>query len=266
MANITADIVKELRDKTGAGMMDCKKALTQSEGDIEKAIEFLRKSGIAKAEKKSGRATKEGKVFFQIEGNTAAMVEVLCETDFAASNEKFTTFVKDILARTMKLSGNGDVTEKVQEAEKDNLVEKISVIGENMQIRRAARWETAGQFGSYLHQGGRVGVLVDVEGACDQSLLGEICMHIAAFRPQYICPACVSPEIIEKEKEIAAAQLKDKPANMIEKIVMGKLNKWYTEVCLVKQPWIKDDKTSLDKVNPNIKVKRFLRWEVGEEL
>jgi len=266
VANITADMVKELRDKTGAGMMDCKKALTQSEGDIEKAIDFLRKSGIAKAEKKSGRATKEGKAFMLIEGKTATMVEVLCETDFAASNEKFTGFVNDILARTMKLEGNGDVTEKVQENEKENLVEKISVIGENIQIRRAARWETAGQIGSYLHQGGRVGVIVDVEGDCDQTLLGEICMHIAAFRPQYICPACVAPEVIEKEKEIAAAQLKDKPANMIEKIVMGKINKWYTEVCLVKQPWIKDDKTSLEKLNPNIKVKRFLRWEVGEEL
>ena len=266
MANITADIVKELRDKTGAGMMDCKKALTQSEGDIEKAIEFLRKSGIAKAEKKSGRATKEGKTLMLVEGNKAAMVEVLCETDFVATNEKFTAFVKDILARMIKGEGNGDVSEKTQESEKENLVAMIATIGENMQIRRAARWETAGQIGSYLHQGGRVGVIVDVEGECDQVLLSEICMHIAAFRPQYICPGCVSAEIIEKEKEIAAAQLKDKPANMIEKIVMGKINKWYSEVCLVKQPWIKDDKTSLEKVNNKIKVKRFLRWEVGEEL
>ncbi len=266
MANISASLVKELRDKTGAGMMDCKKALVEAEGDIEAAIDFLRKSGIAKAEKKSGRVTKEGKIISCIDGNKGSLIEALCETDFVATNEKFLNYVNGVAQRVAAMDGNGDVSEQVQESEKDSLVSMISTIGENMQIRRAVKWESAGKIASYLHQGGRIGVMVDVEGDCDQEFLVDICMHIAAFRPDYICPDCIPPTAVEREKAVVAAQMEGKSAEMIAKITIGKINKWHSDICLIKQPWIRDDKSSLAKINPNIKVKRFIRWEIGEEL
>ena len=142
----------------------------------------------------------------------------------------------------------------------------IATIGENMQVRRAARWESNGVVASYLHQGGRIGVMIDVEGDDDQELLNDICMHIAAFKPQFIASEDIPDEVIAKEKEIAAAQMAGKPAEIIDKIVIGKINKWYSEVCLLQQPWVRDDKSSLSKLKPNLQVKRFLRWEVGEEL
>lgn len=263
---ITAEMVKELRDKTGAGMMDCKKALTEAEGDLEKAIDNLRKSGIAKAEKKSGRTTKEGKIVSCIKGNKGAMVEVLCETDFVASNDKFKSFVAALVERVLAVDGNGCVSEKVQEIEKDGLVAMVATIGENMQIRRSVKWETEGRIASYLHMGGRIGVMIDVEGEADDAFLNDICMHIAAFRPTYICSKCIPEDVIKREQEIAAAQVLGKPENIVAKIVEGKINKWYSDVCLVNQPWIKDDKSSIAKLKPNLKVKRFVRWEVGEEL
>lgn len=263
---ITAEMVKELRDKTGAGMMDCKKALTDAGGDMEKAIDNLRKSGIAKAEKKAGRTTKEGKIVACIKGGKGALVEALCETDFVASNEKFKNFIAALAERVLAVDGNGCVSEKVQELEKDNLVAMVATIGENMQLRRSAKWETAGKLAAYLHMGGRIGVMIDVEGETDDATLNDICMHIAAFRPSYICSCCIPEEVLRREQEIAAAQVVGKPENIVAKIVEGKINKWYSDVCLVNQPWIKDDKTSLAKLKPNLKVKRFVRWEVGEEL
>ena len=263
---ITADMVKTLRDKTGAGMMDCKKALTAANGDMDLAIENLRKSGIAKAEKKSGRATNQGKVVVAKDGKFAAMVEVLCETDFAANTDKFMDFVNSVAKTALTVAKTGDVTAEVNEAEAASLTEKIAVIGENMQIRRAVRWESAGKVGSYIHGGGRVGVMVNVEGEEDDAFLVDMAMHVAAFRPAYITSADVPEEVIAKEKEIAAVQLAGKPANMIENILKGKINKWFTEVCFVNQPWIKDDKTSLVKLKPNMVVKQMARWEVGEEI
>ena len=263
---ITADMVKTLRDKTGAGMMDCKKALTAANGDMDLAIENLRKSGIAKAEKKSGRATNQGKVVVVKDGKFAAMVEVLCETDFAANTDKFMDFVNSVAKTALTIAKTGDVTAEVNEAEAAALTEKIAVIGENMQIRRAVRWESAGKVGSYIHGGGRVGVMVDVEGEDDDAFLVDMAMHVAAFRPAYITSADVPEEVIAKEKEIAAVQLAGKPANMIENILKGKINKWFTEVCFVNQPWIKDDKSSLAKMKPNMVVKQMARWEVGEEI
>ena len=263
---ITADMVKTLRDKTGAGMMDCKKALTAANGDMDLAIENLRKSGIAKAEKKSGRATNQGKVVVAKDGKFAAMVEVLCETDFAANTDKFMDFVNSVAKTALSIAKTGDVTAEVNEAEAAALTEKIAVIGENMQIRRAVRWESAGKVGSYIHGGGRVGVMVDVEGEDDDAFLVDMAMHVAAFRPAYITSADVTEEVIAKEKEIAAVQLAGKPANMIENILKGKINKWFTEVCFVNQPWIKDDKSSLAKMKPNMVVKQMARWEVGEEI
>lgn len=267
MAEVTAIQVKELREKTGAGMMDCRKALVDANGDMEKAIDVLRKSGIAKAEKKASRTVKEGLISSCISGNVGTLVEILCETDFVSKNEKFRDFVKVISANTVKIAGEGDVIAKVLEKEKDALTQNIAVTGENMQIRRAVRWESKGVCATYLHMGGKIGVLIDVEGnVSNTAALNDICMHIAAFKPQYLNPESIPADVIAKEKEIAAAQLGDKPAAMLEKILGGKISKWYTEVCLTKQPWIRDDKVSVEKANPGVVIKRFLRWEVGEEI
>ncbi|MCP3966279.1 MAG: elongation factor Ts [Lentisphaerae bacterium] len=263
---ITAAMVKELRDNTGAGMMDCKKALNQADGNMEKAIEELRKSGIAKAEKKSGRATKEGRIITSIKEGKGAIVEVLCETDFVATNEKFTAFIKDIAEKASEIDADGDVSETLNANEKETLVNMISTIGENMQLRRAKKWDTAGKVFSYLHMGGRIGVMVDVEGEADEAFLNDLCMHIAAFKPQYIAPEDVPADTIEKEKDIARAQMAGKPENIIDNIIKGKINKWYSEICLIRQPWIKDDKSCMEKIAPKATVKRFIRWEVGEEL
>lgn len=263
---ITADIVKSLRDKTGAGMMDCKRALVEANGDMEKAIEVLRKNGVAKAEKKSGRATNQGKIAAIVRDGKAAIVEVLCETDFAAETDKFKELVAAVAEAAVSAKGEGCVTEEVTEACKALMTEKIATIGENMQIRRAAKWDCKGIADCYLHGGGRVGVMVEVENDNDPAIMHELCLHIAAFKPSYICADCISAEKIESEKEIAKAQLAGKPANIIDKIVEGKINKWYSEVCLVNQPWISDDKTSFAKLKPNAKVTRFFRWEVGEDL
>ncbi len=268
MANITAGMVKELRDKTDAGMMDCKKALEETNGDMEAAVEYLRKAGITKAEKRSARTVKEGKIYALVNGGKAVMVEVLSETDFVAKNEKFFEYIKAAAARILQgTSGDGDISEKAQALEAANLTQLIATIGENMQIRRVFRFETAGQIAAYLHLGGKVGVMIDVEGQIPAGLsLNDICMHIAAFKPSYVCSCEIPKEVIAKEKEIAAAQITGKPADMVEKIVGGKINKWFTEVCLVNQPWIRDDKTTLAKIAPAMKIKRFLRWEIGQEL
>lgn len=268
MAAITAAMVKELRDKTDAGMMDCKKALTETNGDMEAAVEFLRKSGMAKAEKRADKATKEGKVFAAVDGSKAVMIEVLCETDFVAKNEKFYDYVKEAAARVLAgTTGEGDVTAKAQEIENDKLAELFVKFGEKMVLRRALRYEIpGGTVASYMHGEGKIGIMIEAEGCDDAALLKDVCMHIAAFSPAYIVPADVPAEAIAKEKEIAAAQLAGKPANMIEKILTGKINKWYSEVCLMQRPWIHDDKTCLAKLAPKLVIKKFARWTVGQEL
>ena len=264
--DITAAMVKKLRDKTGAGMLDCKKALINADGDFEGAYDELRKSGIAKAEKKAGRSTKEGKVFVSVKDGEAAAIEVLCETDFVSKNEKFNVFASDMLSRVVDYDANGDVSEQAQKIEKDNVIAMISNIGENMQLRRATKWTTTDKVGTYLHMGGRIGVMVEVAGEIADDILADLCMHIAAFNPQFIKPEDISAEAIAKEKEIAIAQLAGKPAEIIEKILIGKINKWYNEVCVTKQAWLKDDKSCFAKVAPKAEIKRFIRWQVGEEL
>jgi len=234
--------------------------LKEADGDLSEAVDVLRKSGIAKAEKKSGRTAKEGVIATKVTDNGSALIELLCETDFVAKNDKFRAYADEILDKVIALNSDGDVSDKINETEKDNLVSMIATIGENMQIRRAARWN--GNCASYIHGGGRIGVMIEFEG--DAVPTNDICMHIAAFNPLYICSKCIPEEIVSKEKEIHAAQLTGKPENMIEKIIMGKLAKWHKEVCLNDQPWVRDDKISTAKANPNTKVKRFVRWQVGE--
>ncbi len=206
MAAVTAQMVKELRDKTDAGMMECKKALMETNGDMQAAIEFLRKAGIAKSEKRADRATKEGKVYIASEGNKAVMIEVLCETDFVAGNEKFVEYVqkaaKNILANT---TGNGDITEAAQKIEAEDLAALFTKFGEKMVLRRALRFDSNDQVGTYIHGGGKVGVMVEVAGECDAELLKNLCLHIAAFNPVYISQDDVPAEAIAKEKEIDSA-------------------------------------------------------------
>ncbi len=267
MATITASQVNELRQKTGLGMMECKKALVATDGDMDAAIEHLRKAGLAKAEKKVGRAASNGKFFTLQEGNAGVLVELLCETDFVAKTDNFKAFGKKLAASALAdFTDNGDISEKMAAKYQDELKALIAQIGENMHIRRVIRWTTNGKIGVYLHTGVPYGVMVDAEGDVSDELLMDICMHITAYNPQYITPADVPQSVLDKEREIAAAQMAGKPAAMIDKIVMGKLNKWYTEVCLSKQAWINDDKTTLEKLAPKVKVVRFVRWQVGEEL
>ena len=267
MAAITAQMVKGLRDKTGAGMMDCKRALTEAEGDADKAIDLLRKAGIAKAAKKADRVTNEGCVVALVDGSTAVLAEILCETDFVSRNATFRDFVDGVVGRALAAGGDdGDITEAAREAEKEAVGELVGAIGENVQIRRLARWTTDAQFGSYIHMGGKIGVLAEVDGTADAELCTDICMHVAAFSPQYVDESQVPEDVLAKEKEIAAAQVAGKPAAILDKIVAGKINKWYTQVCLSRQPWLRDDKKCLSKVAPNATVRRFLRWQMGEEL
>ena len=266
---VTMAEISKLRQMTGAGMMDCKKALTETNGDMEAAVELLRKSGMTKAEKRADKVTKEGKVFAFVDGKSAVMLEINCETDFVAGNEKFFDFVKEAAARVLAgTTGDGDITEKAQELENGNLAELFVKFGEKMVLRRALRYEGTGTVFTYMHGNGRFGVMLEVEGTDDADLLKHICMHIAAFSPEFITSKDIPQDRIDKEKEIATAQLtaEGKPANMIEKILVGKINKWYGEVCLMNQPWILDDKTSLAKLAPGVTVKRFARWAVGQEI
>jgi len=267
MAKISAATVKSLRDKTGAGMMACKKALVEANGDAELAMDNLRKAGIAKAEKKAGRTAKEGRVVICLKDNTASMVELLCETDFVAKTDKFSDFANDVATEVVeKMTGNDDISKQVADAKKDIVTEMIANIGENMQLRRTARWETDGKFASYIHAGGKIGVLIDIDGEISDEDMLSLGMHIAAFNPAYITPEEVPAELVTKEKEIFAAQMEGKPAAIIEKILEGKINKWYKEICLLKQGWILDDKKSVADVISNVKINRFLRWQVGEDL
>ena len=267
---ITAKMVSELREKTGAGMMDCKKALTAANGDMELALENLRKSGIAKAEKKAGRSTNEGRVWTSIADGKAVIVEMLCETDFAAKTPKFGAFVEGVAATGLELDGEGDITADLNAKAEAVITSHIATIGENMQLRRAMKWNGSAdsKFGGYHHMGGRVSVLVEVEGDASAEVLNDICLHIAAFSPTYITSDDVPAEVVAKEKEIAAAsdpKLAGKPAEMLEKILAGKINRYFSEVCLVNQPWVKDDKSTFAKLYPQLKIKRFVRWAVGEE-
>lgn len=269
MGQITAKQVAELRQKTGAGMMECKKALVACDGDLEASIDFLRKSGIAKAAKKAGRSTTQGKLVVRSEGKTTVLVEILCETDFVAKTSEFIELANNIADTGLTaFTTDGDIAAPLAEKVIEDIKVLISKIGENMHLRRALRWTTSNQVGTYLHTGVPYGVMVEVEGECSPELLNNICLHVCASNPSYISSEDVPAELIAKEREIAAAtpELQGKPAAMLDNILKGKMNKLYKEICLLNQPWIDDDKTNLAAVAPKLKVKRFVRWLVGEEL
>ena len=290
--------VKDLREKTGAGMLDCKKALVENSGDFEKAVDYLRKKGIASAAKKVGRATKEGTIFSYIpgDGNLAVLLEVNCETDFVAKTEQFKTFVKNVamhIAESKTPSGDNAALMK-QSFIKDSsktmemlLSEAIATLGENMTIGRFARWSLdesgkKGTINSYIHGEGRVAVLLEVN--CEKvettktdgfkTFVKDVSMHTAAASPTYVLPSEVPADTIAKEKEIAVAQMvaSGKPAAVLEKIAEGKINKYYEETCLMKQPFVKDPGKSIEKfasetgslLGDQITIRRFVRWALGE--
>ncbi|MBQ2897138.1 MAG: elongation factor Ts [Clostridia bacterium] len=276
----TASDVKDLREKTGCGMMDCKKALTEADGDMDKAIEILREKGMAKAVKKSGRIAAEGLVDIVVEGGVGAMIEVNSETDFVAKNEEFVTMVKDF-AKQVITNNPADVeallASTIQGATvKDILTEKIAKIGENMNVRRFARFE--GNVVDYIHMGGKIGVMVKVEA--DLSNTGAVtaakdaAMQIAAMNPLYMDKSVVPAEDVEKEKNIILAQIKEdpkmanKPENILEKMVDGKINKFFEENCLLQQKFVKDDKVSVEKylAANGVKLIDYVRFEKGEGL
>ena len=285
---VTASMVKELREMTGAGMMDCKKALNETNGDMDAAIEFLRKNGQAKAEKKAGRIAAEGIVKAVVKDDkVAAIVEVNSETDFVAKNEEFQGFV-DAVVNQVADSDAADMDAFMAEAwaadttktVKDALIEKVAVIGENLNIRRFEKIVTDGCVVDYIHGGGRIGVLIEAEADVVndeiKKCLKNVAMQVAAMSPKYTSRAEVSQEYMDHEKEILLAAAKkenpEKPENIIEKMIIGRLNKELKEICLLDQAYVQDSDLTVAKYvekvakenNANVTVKRFVRFETGE--
>jgi len=290
---ITAKQVKELREMTGAGMMDCKKALGQTDGDMDKAVEWLRENGLAKAAKKSGRIAAEGIVAVDVseDGKTASIVEVNSETDFVAKNEKFQDYVAEVAAQA-KTTSAADIDAFLAEpwaldtsvTVDEKLKAMIAVIGENMNIRRFAKIETEGTVVSYIHAGGKIGVLVEADTANATDAVKECLKNVAmqiALNPKYLSSDDVDAEYKEHEKEILLAQAKNDPKNankpdeIIEKMITGRLNKELKEVCLLEQEYVKaENKENVKKYvesvakaeGVSINLKSFVRFETGEGL
>ena len=270
---ITASMVKELRERTGAGMMECKKALTEAGGDIETAIENMRKSGQAKAAKKAGRTAADGVIVIAQEGAKAVMVEVNCETDFVAKDENFRSFSDAVAGRVLN-SKVADVEAlmalPLHEGEDTTIEEArqalVSKIGENMTVRRFVRMDAKGAIASYRH-GVRIGVLIDVSGG-DEALGRDLAMHIAASNPVCVEESQVPADMLAKEREITEAQARDsgKPDNIIRKMIEGRMRKYLGEITLVGQPFVKDPDTKVGKLlqTQGASVNGFARYEVGE--
>jgi len=267
---ITASLVKELRERTGAGMMDCKKALNEADGDIEVAIEEMRKSGAANAAKKAGRIAAEGIISVKQSDKSVIILEINCETDFVAKDENFLNFTDSVLEvidtqdptdveALMGLSVGGQTIEEANQ-------QLIAKIGEKITVRRFEKLTSEAQVGSYLH-GNRIGVIVEVEGG-DEALAKDLAMHIAASKPVCISEEQVAQDILDKEKEIFSAQAEEsgKPAEIIEKMVTGRIKKFLKEITLLGQPYVKDPDQTIEKFlkSANASVLSFRRYEVGE--
>ncbi len=296
MAGVTAAMVKELREATGAGMMDCKKALTATDGDMDKAVDFLREKGLAGAQKKAGRIAAEGIVDTLVseDGKTGVLVEVNAETDFVAKNEKFRNYVAEVTAQALTTDAK-DIEAFLDEkcakdanlTVKEQLSSMISIIGENMNIRRFSQLhDDNGVLVSYIHAGGKIGVLIDVETDTvndDIKEMGKnIAMQVAALRPLYTSSSEVDADYLAKEKEILKAQIMNdpkesgKPEKVIEGMISGRINKQLKEICLLDQTYVKaaDGKQTVAKYveevakanSADIKIKKFIRFETGEGL
>jgi elongation factor Ts len=278
---ITATLIKELRDLTGIGMGKCKEALEESEGDIELAVSNLRKKGLASAAKKEDRAANEGIVVFAEKGNTIAIVEVNAETDFVVRNDRFLKFAQEV-AEEAAVTAPADLakfmTQKFSKDPSLTLDEYratiVQAIGENIQVRRVTilKKDAGKSVGMYSHLGGKMVTAVEITGnSGEEALAKDIAMHVAASNPEFLAPESVPASIIENEREIAKGQLQGKPANMLDKIVEGKLNAYYDSACLVRQKFIRDDSLSIQALvdkrskesGKQLKLVSFLRWSVG---
>ncbi|MDD3383448.1 MAG: translation elongation factor Ts [Bacilli bacterium] len=275
---VTAELIKTLRERTGAGMMDCKKALDASNGDIEAAIDWLREKGIAKAAKKEGRIAAEGLTAIAVKDNKASMVEVNVETDFASKNEKFQKLVIDI-ANTVVENGSKDLESSLKAkidkiTVEDAIVQAVSVIGEKITLRRVVTLEKTSQdvFGTYVHMGGRIGVIVTLKGVNDESVAKDVAMHIAASAPQYLSKQDVDQDYIDKETHIQLEaakvdpKLQGKPEEALKNIVKGKVDKSLREICLSEQPFVKDPSVNVAQFvkNHGGEIVEFVRFKVGE--
>jgi elongation factor Ts len=294
---ITASLVKDLREKTGAGMMDCKKALSETAGDFEKAVDYLRKKGIASAAKKAGRATKEGTVTAWVsnDSRSGVVLEINCETDFVARTEQFKALVSDVTHQIAQAKPATLEALMAQPCVKDSaktiqqlLAETIATLGENMSIRRFSHFEGAADGKtaviSYIHGEGKVGVMVEFAVGNSsvssqeqfKSYARDVAMHVAAAQPQFVKAEEVSAEMIAKEKEIAVAQMQgqNKPQNVLEKIAEGKIKKFFEEICLVNQPFVKDPAKTITQLTQetaktlgqDLSIRRFTRFVLGDGL
>lgn len=278
MAEITASMVKELRDATNVSMMECKRALQEANGDKDKAFKLLRERGMAVAAKKADRVAKNGKISAKVsaDGKTGVMIEVNCETDFVTRNETFQKFVTEMTDKAMDCSGNP------AEAFKADIVAKVAEIGENIVLRKSEKFtvEGSGAIASYIHMGGTCGVLAELafskaetlNNAVYKELALDICLQIAAARPAALDRSGVPAQLVEDEKALFAKQVEGKPANIVEGILKGKLNKFYSQICLLEQPFVKEDKISITQlleekskeIGDKVTVKRYTRWQLGD--
>ncbi|WP_314077068.1 translation elongation factor Ts [uncultured Granulicatella sp.] len=276
MAQISAQLVKQLRDMTGVGMMDAKKALVQTEGDIDAAVDYLRENGLAKAAKKADRIAAEGITSVLVDGNVAVVLEVNAETDFVAKNDKFQALVAKLSEVILaNKPANLEAALEIVTPEgkvSDVIAEATTVIGEKISLRRFEIVEKsdADAFGAYLHMGGRIGVLTVLEGSTDADAAKDIAMHVAAINPKYVDRSEVSADELEHEKKVLTEQAlnEGKPANIVEKMIAGRLNKFLAEISLNDQPFVKDPDTTVSKfaASKGGSVKLFHRYEVGEGL
>ncbi|HEY9400262.1 MAG TPA: translation elongation factor Ts [Luteimonas sp.] len=272
MAEITASQVKELRERTGAGMMECKKALTENDGNIEASADWLRKTGLAKADKKANRIAAEGRIAMAQSGNQAVLVEINSETDFVAKDESFLAFATDVAQAALASDVQDVEALKAVKTSNGNTVDEsrqslVSKVGENVQVRRMAKLQGDNTIGAYVH-GGRIGVLVEVKGG-NAELARGLAMHIAAMNPPYISPAHVPADFVAREKEIAMAQVKDsgKPVEILEKMISGKVAKTVSEITLTGQPYVLDTNQTVEaalKAAGGAQVLNFVRLAVGE--
>lgn len=281
---ITAALIKELRDRTGVGMTKCKDALEEAKGNLDQAIDILRKSGMASAVKKQGRETKEGMIAFKETAHVVAICEINAETDFVVKNEKFQEFCKNVATEIATTKPESVEALLAQHASSDKVhtIEAlrallVQLIGENIQIRRLQVFEKKPNhsYGVYSHMGGKILTCIELSGEGEDLLAKDIAMHLAAGIPvvaEYIGPESVPQELIAKEREIAQSQLQGKPANIMDKILDGKINAFFDQICLIRQKFIKDDSMTIDALlkkraqdsGKKLEIVRFLRWVVGQ--
>ena len=277
MAEITAGMVQELREATNVGMMECKRALVEAGGDKDKAIRLLRERGMAIAAKKATRAANQGLIAAAGDGKVGTLIEINCETDFVAKNENFQAFVKTMAGKALAMADN-----TITEATKAEMAAKVAEIGENLVAKRNIRYslQGAGLVATYIHLNGKLGVMLELGCGKDATvaspaiveLAKDLTLHVAACSPRYLVPAEVPADVLSAEREIYAKQVTGKPANIVDKIVDGKIGKFYSQVCLVDQGFVKDPDTSVTKlleakgkdVGDTLTIRRFVRWQLGE--